>query len=56
MDEEVIVVSDWLDNWQPHKFNANCLGVVDIHFDTLGKSLAVSCLDSCIRVYNTEEP
>jgi WD40 repeat protein len=28
---------------------------VDVKYDPLGKLLAVSCLDSSVRVYNTEE-
>jgi WD40 repeat protein len=38
-----------------YKFKGNTLGVVDTKFNPQGKMLAVSSLDSMIRIYNIEE-
>ncbi len=38
-----------------YKFKSNTLGVVDIKFNPQGNMLAVSSLDSMIRIYNIEE-
>ena len=38
-----------------YKFKGNTLGVIDTKFNPQGNMLAVSSLDSMIRVYNIEE-
>lgn len=58
IDEKVIVWKTNFDKSKSHedlyKWDGHSMGVVDVKFNYNGNKLAVSSLDSCIRVWDVD--